>query len=93
MSEGVEAARYIKTSVVERNLANGRLLVQRVDADKAVQLAGSAPLIWELLDRKPTIRNIVDHLAQQFSDPAETIEAGVRQAIDSLVSQQLVEEL
>ncbi len=88
---GSQTVRYTKTPAVERNLANGRLLVQRVEAEKAVQLSGSAPLIWGLLDQHQTVAEIVEQLLQQFSDPAETIEAGVRQAIESFISQHLVE--
>lgn len=93
MSGQTEVAAFTKAATVQRNLANGRLLVQRVDVEKAVQLSGSAPLIWELLDQHNTIPAVVEQLAEQFSDPAETIEAGVRQAIDSFISQQLVEEV
>ncbi len=90
MSIAAPDSTYRKVPVVERNLANGRLLVQRLDSSKAVQLSGSAPLIWDLLGSHPTIGQVVEQLAERFSDPSDTIEAGVRAAVESFVMQKLV---
>ncbi len=81
---------YQKVAVVERNLAGGRLLVQRLDFDRPTQLSGSAPLIWDLLDTHKTVDELVERLAERFSDSSVTIEAGVRSALDSLAAQGLV---
>ncbi len=90
MPGAADATVYRKVPAVERNLANARLLVQRIDKGKAVQLSGSAPLIWDLLDSHHTVAQVVDQLVERFSDSREMIEAGVRAALDSFVSQELV---
>lgn len=82
---------YRKFPAVERNLANGRLLVQRRGGDKAVQLSGSAPLIWDLLDTHDSVTEIVNRLQERFSDPEETIASGVRSALALFEEQLLVE--
>lgn len=81
---------YTKLPAVERNLANGRLLVQPIDAGKAVQLSGSAPLIWDLLDAHHNVVDIVTRLEERFTDPTETIATGVSSALELFVSQRLV---
>ena len=83
-------ASYTKVPVIERNLAGGRLLVQRPGADQPTQLSGSAPLIWDLLDTHQTIPELVQRLTERFADPEGKIEGGVRSALASLESQGLV---
>lgn len=90
MDASADVPTYRKAPAVDRNLANARLLVQRLDAERAVQLSGSAPLIWDLLDTHNTVDQVVDQLAERFSDTRETIEAGVRAALDSFIDQRLV---
>ena len=87
---GYTGATYAKVPVVERNLAGGRLLVQRLGAGQPTQLSGSAPLIWDLLDTYFTVAELVARLTERFSDPEGTIEGGVRAALASLESQGLV---
>ena len=90
MSTNEAGVQITKVPVVQRNLANGRLLAQRLDSHKAVQLSGSAPLIWDLLDSQTTVEGLVQELTDRFSDSPETIESGVRSALDSFVQQKLV---
>ena len=74
MGGTADESTYTKVPVVERNLAGGRLLVQRLGADRPTQLSGSAPLIWDLLDTSQTIPALVARLTERFADPDGTIE-------------------
>ena len=82
---------YRRVPFVERSLYGGRRLVQAVGAETATQLSGSAPLIWDLLDENPEVGQLVAMLQQRYSDPPETIAAGVELALTSLIDAALVE--
>ncbi len=86
------ARRFAKLPTVERRLAGGRMLVQRLDAPTAVSLSGSAPFIWELLDTEDTVDGLTNALQQRYTDERETIKAGVEAALASFTSQDLVEQ-
>ena len=90
MSEAVEVTRYRRVPHVERRLSGGRRLVQTVDALRAIQLAGSAPMIWDLLDENPEPEQVAAQLQQHFSDPPTVIAAGVEVGLASLVDSKLV---
>jgi len=64
--------------------------VQAVGTDRPTQLAGSAPLIWDLLEEHPEVGHVVAMLQQQFSDPPEVIAAGVQTGLQSLLDASLV---
>ena len=81
---------YLRVPHVERKLAGGRRLVQVVGAETPTQLAGSAPMIWDLLDEHPRVDQIVAILQQQFSDPPEAIASGVELGLNSLIEADLV---
>lgn len=87
------AQRFQRVPHVERNLSGGRRLVQVVGADRAIQLAGSAPLIWDLLDENPQPAQLVAQLQQRFSDRPEVIASGVEVGLRSLIESSLVIEL
>ena len=82
---------YRRLPHVERELAGDRRLVQVVGSDRAVQLAGSAPMIWDLLDDHREPAQIVAQLQQHFSDAPEVIAAGVEAGLRSLVASSLIE--
>ncbi len=86
-----KAVKYEKVPAVQRRLAGGRMLVQRLDSDTAVSLSGSAPLIWELLDDGATAQELIDALVERYSDEREEIEVGVRAALDSFDEEALLE--
>lgn len=64
--------------------------MQIVGSDRAVQLAGSAPMIWDLLDENPQPDQVVAQLQQHFSDPPEVIAQGVEVGLASLIDSALV---
>lgn len=82
---------YRRRRFVERELAHGRRLVQALDAVEPTQLAGSAPLIWDLLDEHHSVDAVVAMLQQRFSDAPDVIAAGVRTALSSMQQNDLVE--
>lgn len=90
MSEAVSRTMYRRVSHVERRLSGGRRLVQIVGADRAVQLSGSAPMIWDLLDDHPDADQVAAQLQQHFSDAPEVIAQGVQVGLASLVDSALV---
>lgn len=83
--------RYQQRPAVQRHLAGGRMLVQALDAATSVSLSGSAPAIWELLEVPSTVDELTDALIEQYSDTRERIEVGVRAALDSFESQELLD--
>ncbi len=90
MSEAVNETVYRRVPHVERRLSGGRRLVQTVGSERAVQLAGSAPMIWDLLDEFPRADLVAAQLRQHFSDPPEVIAQGVEVGLASLVDSALV---
>lgn len=82
---------YRRRRFVERELAHGRRLVRALDAAEPTQLAGSAPLIWDLLDDHESVDAVVAMLQQRFSDAPDVIAAGVRSALASMQQSGLVE--
>ena len=90
MSEAVSGAGYRRVPHVERRLSGGRRLVQIVGSDRAVQLAGSAPMIWDLLDENPQPDQVVAQLQQHFSDAPDVIAQGVEVGLASLIDSALV---
>ena len=61
-----------------------------VGSDRPVQLAGSAPMIWDLLDENLQPDQVVAQLQQHFSDPPEVIAQGVEVGLASLIDSALV---
>lgn len=81
---------FLRVLSIERRLARGRLLVQPLTADTPTQLAGSAPMIWELLEEHPSVDALVPELQSRFTDSAETIAGGIRAAIAMFIDSSLV---
>lgn len=90
MSESGRQTLYRRVPHVERKLSSGRRLVQAVGTDTPTQLAGSAPLIWDLLDENPQVDQLVAMLQQRFSDAPEVIASGVELGLRSLIEAELV---
>jgi hypothetical protein len=83
-------AEYRRVPAVERELAYGRRLIQPLSASTPTQLAGSAPVIWDLLHEHHTVDALVAMLQQQFSDSPEVIAHGVRSALTAMTQTALV---
>jgi len=92
MSAQADQPHYLRVPHVERQLSAGRRLVQALDAQTPAQLAGSAPLIWDLLAEHATPEELASMLQQQFSDPPEVIASGVEAGLSSLIEASLVVE-
>lgn len=90
MVDAVNPYHYERVPHVERRLSGGRRLVQAVGSENPTQLAGSAPLIWDLLVDYPIAEQLAMQLQQQFSDPPEAIAAGVEAGLKSLIDASLV---
>jgi len=86
-----DPARYVRKPAVERELAGHRRLVQVVDSEQPTQLAGSAPVIWDLLREHSTAEQLVAMLQQHYSDSPEVIRSGLEVGLTYLVDAGLVE--
>lgn len=63
-------------------MANGRLLVQPLDAEAPSVLAGSAPMVFALLEHSCSRDELVSALAFRYpDDDAAVIEAGVESGL------------
>lgn len=82
---------FERCRTVERSLPGGRRLVQPLDAAAASLLAGSAPLVWDLLLQFRDIESIVEVLCERFDDSPQIIGAGVSAAIEMMLAEQLIE--
>lgn len=97
MNEGTESmsstdsSHYVRKPAVERELAHQRRLVHGVDSERPTQLAGSAPIIWDLLHDHSTAEGLVAMLQQHYSDAPEVIRAGLEVGLAHLVNAGLVE--
>ena len=86
----MSAPHYRRVPFVERHLAHGRRLVQPLTSRTPSQLAGSAPLIWDLLADNHSVEQLVAVLQGRFSDSPAVIAEGVQSALDSLIHASLV---
>lgn len=84
---------YVRRSTVERRLHGERRLVQPLDAATPTQLAGSAPLIWVLLEHHCTAEEITQVLLDRFDSDVEAIRGGVADAISMMLRERLIEEV
>ncbi|MDO4252731.1 MAG: PqqD family protein [Rothia sp. (in: high G+C Gram-positive bacteria)] len=50
-------------------------------------------VIWELLEEPQSLEALITQVARAFEEPAETVEAGVRDFVDQLLKQELLVEL
>ena len=81
---------YGRVRFVERRLGRGRRFVQALDAATPSQLAGSAPIIWDLLDTHPSVDALTPELQKRFNDSPEIIASGVRSALAMLIESSLI---
>ncbi len=86
----LNSQRFERVPAIERSLARGRRLVQPLDAETPTQLAGSAPLIWDLLDIAPSVDDLVPELQSRFTDSPEVIANGIRAALSMFINSSLV---
>ena len=59
---------FARLPAVERRLSGGRSLVHVVNGAKPVELAGSAPVVWELLDIFSNVDELAAALNQRYTD-------------------------
>ena len=84
-------ARYRRVPSVERRLSGGRLYVQPIGAARPVELAGSAPAIWDILSRTGDLTQLRAIVQRTFDDEPAVIAEGTRSALEQLVAAGLVE--
>lgn len=82
---------YRRRPAVERSLPGGRRLVQPLDAVTPSMLAGSAPLVWDLLETCDQVESVVAKLCERFDDSVEVIGSGVDAALHMMLAEHLVE--
>ena len=82
--------RYQRAPCVERELSNDRVLVQPLTAETPIVLAGSAPLIFELLKHCSFVDELVIELQRLFSDDPNVLRNGVESALASLLEASIV---
>ncbi len=75
-----DQTRFTRVATVERSLGADRRLVQPLDAQVPTQLAGSAPIIWDLLAERGSVNEVLAELQRVFSDAPEVIAGGIRAA-------------
>lgn len=85
-----DTQRFERLAHVERDLARARRLVQPTAAETPTQLAGSAPMIWDLLDECPSVDALVPALQERFTDAPQVIAGGIRSALQMFIDTSLV---
>lgn len=90
MDTFTDAQQFDRVPFVERSLARGRRLVQPLGAETPTQLAGSAPLIWDLLEQRSSVDELVPELQSRFTDSPDVIATGIRSAIAMFIESALV---
>jgi len=85
-----DSTEFLRVAAVERSLLAGRRLVQPLNADAPTQLAGSAPIIWDLMDECPSVNALLPELQRMFSDSPEAIAGGIRNALEMFLDSRLV---
>lgn len=93
MTEAFVARSFRRVPSVERSLSGGRRLVQAVGADAPTQLAGSAPMIWDLLATTSVGTEVVAAMQELYSDAPSVIAQGVDLGLKSLHDAALVVEI
>lgn len=86
----IDDQKFERVRFVERRLAQGRRFVQPLEAATPSQLAGSAPIIWDLLDTHPSVDALTPELQKRFNDSPELIVAGIRAAVQMLIDSALI---
>jgi Coenzyme PQQ synthesis protein D (PqqD) len=68
----------------------GELVLVQMKSGNYYSLQGSAPLIWELIDRGSSIEDIGDLLVERHNDDADIIRRSARDLVDELVAESLL---
>lgn len=69
----------------------GEGVLYRSDTMTMIYLNESASVVWRLCDGRRTIASIVETLVQAFPDQANRVSLDVREAIDQLVREGVLE--
>lgn len=80
-----------RVRAVERELFGGRRLVHALDADQAIQLSGSAPVVWDLLGTIDDERRLLHELTEVYDDSPAAIAEGMEAALRLLTDVGLIE--
>jgi len=83
---------FVRVPAVERRLSGGRSLVHVVNGAKPVELAGSAPVIWDLLDIFSNVDELAAALNQRYTDEPAVIADGMWSALNLLRDAGLIVE-
>ena len=75
---------FDRLPAVERRLGGGRSLVHLVDGAMPVELAGSAPVVWDLLDIFSNVDDVAAALNQRYIDEPDVIAEGMWTALKLL---------
>lgn len=83
---------FARLPAVERRLSGGRSLIHVVNGAKPVELAGSAPVVWELLDIFSDVDELATALNQRYTDEPTVIAEGMWAALNLLRDAGLIVE-
>jgi len=68
----------------------GELVLVQMKSGNYYSLQGSAPLIWELIDRGSSLEAIGDLLVERHNGDADVIRRSVQDLVDELVAESLL---
>ena len=68
----------------------GELVLVQMKSGNYYSLQGSAPIIWELIDRGSSLEDIGDLLVERHNGDADVIRRSVRDLVDELVAESLL---
>ncbi len=68
----------------------GELVLVQMKSGNYYSLQGSAPLIWELIDRGSSIEDVGNLLVERHPDDAEEIRRSARSLVEELVAESLL---
>ncbi len=86
----------IRDEIAWRKMKDGTVTIVSPLAEKIVSINQTAGMIWDLLDGKRTVAEIVTTLHEQFKEEGverATIEADTCEIIRSLVERQVLEQI
>jgi hypothetical protein len=68
----------------------GELVLVQMKSGNYYSLQGSAPIIWELIDRGSSLEDIGDLLVERHNGDADVIRRSARDLVDELVAESLL---
>ena len=68
----------------------GELVLVHMKSGNYYSLQGSAPMIWELIDRGSSLEDIADQLVTRYPDDAGEIKRSAQDLVEELVAESLI---